>query len=137
MQVAIIGGGPAGLMAAEMLSALGHAVAVYDGMPTVGRKFLLAGKSGLNLTHSEDPSRFATRYGAASDHLAPALGSFGPGAVQAWASGLGTSTFVGSSGRVFPTAMKASPLLRAWLARLAEQGVKGATGCRWTRRTGR
>ena len=132
MQVAIIGGGPAGLMAAETLSALGHAVTVYDGMPTVGRKFLLAGKSGLNLTHSEDVDRFATRYGPASAHLAAALAAFGPEAVQAWANGLGTDTFVGSSGRIFPTTMKASPLLRAWLGRLAAQDVAILPRHRWT-----
>ena len=131
-QIAIIGGGPAGLMAAEVLSVSGHAVTVYDGMPTFGRKFLLAGKSGLNITHSEDYRRFATRFGAASDRLGAALDAFKPDDVRAWASGLGTETFTGTSGRVFPTVMKASPLLRAWLKRLETQGVKLMTRHRWT-----
>lgn len=131
-QIAIIGGGPAGLMAAEVLSSSGHAVTVYDGMPTFGRKFLLAGKSGLNITHSEDYQRFATRFGAASDRLRTALDAFTPADVQAWAAGLGTETFTGTSGRVFPTVMKASPLLRAWLKRLETQGVKLMTRHRWT-----
>ncbi|WP_426239068.1 TIGR03862 family flavoprotein [Pararhizobium sp. DWP1-1-3] len=130
-QIAIIGGGPAGLMAAEMLSMSGHAVTVYDGMPTFGRKFLLAGKSGLNITHSEDYLRFATRFGAASDRLRAALDAFTPADVRAWASGLGTETFTGTSGRVFPTVMKASPLLRAWLRRLEAQGVTLVTRHRW------
>jgi len=131
-QIAIIGGGPAGLMAAEMLSLSGHAVTVYDGMPTFGRKFLLAGKSGLNITHSEDYQRFATRFGAASDRLRTTLDDFTPADVRAWASGLGTETFTGTSGRVFPTVMKASPLLRAWLGRLEAQGVRLMTRHRWT-----
>lgn len=121
-QIAIIGGGPAGLMAAEVLSLSGHAVTVYDGMPTFGRKFLLAGKSGLNITHSEDYQRFATRFGAASDRLRTALDDFTPADVRAWASGLGTETFTGTSGRVFPTVMKASPLLRAWLGEAGSAG---------------
>ncbi|CAN7695598.1 TIGR03862 family flavoprotein [Pararhizobium sp. LjRoot238] len=131
-QIAIIGGGPAGLMAAEVLSLSGHAVTVYDGMPTFGRKFLLAGKSGLNITHSENYARFATRFGAASERLRSALDAFTPDDVQDWASGLGTETFVGTSGRVFPKVMKASPLLRAWLGRLEAQGVKLLTRHRWT-----
>lgn len=131
-QIAIIGGGPAGLMAAEVLSSSGHTVTVYDGMPTFGRKFLLAGKSGLNITHSEDYLRFTTRFGAASDRLRTALDAFTPEDVRAWASGLGTETFTGTSGRVFPTVMKASPLLRAWLKRLEAQGVKLITRHRWT-----
>ncbi|UIK05620.1 TIGR03862 family flavoprotein [Neorhizobium galegae] len=130
-QIAIIGGGPAGLMAAEVLSAAGHAVAVYEAMPTFGRKFLLAGKSGLNITHSEDFSKFTERFGSASARLRPALGVFTPDDVQAWAAGLGTETFVGTSGRVFPTVMKASPLLRAWLRRLEAQGVKLKARHRW------
>ena len=130
MQVAIIGGGPAGLMAAEVLSANGHAVTVYDGMPSVGRKFLLAGKSGLNLTHSEDYPAFQARFGCPP--LAPALDAFTPTDVRDWAMGLGTETFVGSSGRVFPKAMKASPLLRAWLGRLRDQGVEIRPRHRWT-----
>nr|WP_250809076.1 TIGR03862 family flavoprotein [Neorhizobium tomejilense] len=130
-QIAIIGGGPAGLMAAEVLSAAGHAVTVYEAMPTFGRKFLLAGKSGLNITHSEDFSKFAERFGSASARLRPALEAFTPDDVRAWAAGLGTETFVGTSGRVFPKAMKASPLLRAWLRRLEAQGVALRTRHRW------
>lgn len=130
--VAIIGGGPAGLMAAEHLAGKGHAVTVYDAMPTVGRKFLLAGKSGLNITHSEDYTRFVTRYGAANDRLRPALDRMTPEAIRIWAAGLGTETFVGSSGRVFPKVMKASPLLRAWLKRLEGLGVTILTRHRWT-----
>jgi uncharacterized flavoprotein (TIGR03862 family) len=130
--IAIIGGGPAGLMAAEVLSAEGHAVTVYEAMPTVARKFLLAGKSGLNITHSEDYQRFSTRYGDASPSLRSALDAFRPDDVRAWASGLQTETFVGSSGRIFPVAMKASPLLRAWLRRLVAQGVTIKTRHRWT-----
>src|SRR5882757_7875976 len=113
-----MGGGPAGLMAAETLSLAGHAVTIYDSMPTVARKFLLAGKSGLNITHSEDYKSFAERYGTASAKLRPALDAFGPDDIRNWAEGLAVGTFVGSSGRVFPRAMKASPLLRAWLRRL-------------------
>jgi uncharacterized flavoprotein (TIGR03862 family) len=129
--VAIIGGGPAGLMAAEVLSSSGHAVTVYDAMPTLGRKFLLAGKSGLNLTHSEEFSRFATRFGTASERLRPALEAFTPDDIRNWATGLGTETFVGTSGRVFPTVMKGSPLLRAWLRRLEAQGVALRPRHRW------
>jgi uncharacterized flavoprotein (TIGR03862 family) len=130
--IAIIGGGPAGLMAAGVLSTAGHAVTVYEAMPTFGRKFLLAGKSGLNITHSEEFSRFATRFGASSTRLRPALDAFTPDDVRAWAAELGTETFTGTSGRVFPTAMKASPLLRAWLKRLEAQGVALKTRHRWT-----
>jgi uncharacterized flavoprotein (TIGR03862 family) len=130
-QIAIIGGGPAGLMAAEVLSASGHSVTVYEAMPTFGRKFLLAGKSGLNITHSEDFSKFTERFGSASARLRPALDAFTPDDVRAWAAGLGTETFVGTSGRVFPKAMKASPLLRAWLRRLEAQGVALRTRHRW------
>lgn len=130
--VAIIGGGPAGLMAAEHLAGKRHRVTVYDAMPTVGRKFLLAGKSGLNITHAEDYARFVTRYGAANDRLRPVLDLMTPEAIRAWAAGLGTETFVGSSGRVFPTVMKASPLLRAWLKRLEGMGVTILTRHRWT-----
>jgi uncharacterized flavoprotein (TIGR03862 family) len=126
-EIAIIGGGPAGLMAAEHLSAALdrdlYRVTVYDAMPSVARKFLLAGKSGLNITHSEPYERFATRFGSASPWLRRALDGFTPESVRNWAAGLGTETFVGTSGRVFPTAMKASPLLRAWLRRLEAQGV--------------
>lgn len=130
-QIAIIGGGPAGLMAAETLSLSGHAVTVYDRMPTFARKFLLAGKSGLNITHSEDYQRFAARFGTAGERLRPALDAFTPQDVRAWAADLGTDTFVGSSGRVFPRVMKASPLLRAWLARLEARGVRLLTRHRW------
>lgn len=130
--VAIIGGGPAGLMAAEHLAGKGHAVTVYDAMPTVGRKFLLAGKSGLNITHAEDYARFVTRYGAANSRLRPVLDLITPEAIRVWAAGLGTETFIGSSGRVFPKAMKASPLLRAWLKRLENLGVTILTRHRWT-----
>lgn len=130
-QIAIIGGGPTGLMAAEVLSAAGHGVTVYEAMPTFGRKFLLAGKSGLNITHSEDFSRFASRFGAAAAKLRPALQVFTPDDIREWARGLGIETFVGSSGRIFPNHMKASPLLRAWLRRLEAQGVVLRTRHRW------
>lgn len=130
-RVAIIGGGPAGLMAAEQLSRAGHAVTVYEAMPTVARKFLLAGKTGLNITHSEPYERFVTRYGAAAHWLRPMLDDFSPDEVRQWAEGLGSETFTGTSGRVFPTAMKASPLLRSWLKRLEAQGVTILTRHRW------
>lgn len=130
--VVIIGGGPAGLMAAEHLASKGHIVTVYDAMPTVGRKFLLAGKSGLNITHAEDYARFVTRYGAANDRLRSVLDLMTPEAIRVWAADLGTETFVGSSGRVFPKVMKASPLLRAWLKRLEGLGVTILTRHRWT-----
>jgi len=130
--VAVVGGGPAGLMAAERLAGRGLAVTVHEAMPTVGRKFLLAGRSGLNLTHGEAADVFVGRYGAALPALAEALAAFTPAAVRAWADGLGAETFVGSSGRVFPKAMKASPLLRAWLRRLDGLGVAIRTRSRWT-----
>jgi hypothetical protein len=129
--IAVIGGGPAGLMAAEVLSAHGDAVTVYDRMPSPGRKFLMAGRGGLNLTHSEPGDVFVRRYREASDALSPMLPALPPGALRAWADGLGAETFIGSSGRVFPKAMKASPLLRAWLARLAQQGVTVRTRHTW------
>ncbi|MFN4208431.1 MAG: TIGR03862 family flavoprotein [Agrobacterium albertimagni] len=129
--VAIIGGGPAGLMAAVHLAGKGHAVTIYDAMPTVGRKFLLAGKSGLNITHAEDYARFVTRYGAANDRLRPVLDLMTPEAIRVWAADLGTETFVGTSGRVFPKVMKASPLLRAWLKRLEALGATILTRHRW------
>lgn len=129
--VAIIGAGPAGLMAAEVLSAAGHAVTVYDRMPSVARKLLIAGRGGLNLTHSEPFERFVARYGAAASRLRPMLEAFPPDALVKWAEGLGQPTFVGSSGRVFPKAMKASPLLRAWLTRLAAQKVTIKTRHEW------
>jgi uncharacterized flavoprotein (TIGR03862 family) len=118
VDVAVIGGGPAGLMAAEVMGRAGLNVHLFDAMPSVGRKFLLAGKGGMNLTHAETLPAFVGRYGAQADHLRPLLETFGPQAVRDWATGLGISTFVGSSQRVFPTDMKAAPLLRAWLHRL-------------------
>lgn len=130
--VAIIGGGPSGLMAADVISAAGIGVTVYDRMPTVGRKLLMAGRGGLNLTHSEPLDVFLTRYGTARPWLEPHLQAFAPQHVLAWAHDLGQETFVGSSGRVFPKAMKASPLLRAWMARLVSRGVVFATAHRWT-----
>lgn len=129
---AVIGGGPAGLMAAETLAAAGMTVTVYDRMPTVGRKFLMAGRGGLNLTHSEPLDAFLDRYGPARAWLEPAIRAFPPDALIAWCQGLGQETFVGSSGRVFPRAMKASPLLRAWLGRLAGLNVRFRTRHRWT-----
>lgn len=118
-------------MAAETISAAGAAVAIFEAMPTMGRKLLMAGKSGLNLTHAEAPEDFLTRFGAAREQLESALRAFDNRAVRAWAAGLGVETFSGSSGRVFPKAMKASPLLRAWLARLEGQGVTIRTRHRW------
>ena len=135
-KVLVIGGGPAGLMAAEVLSAAGVVVELFDAMPSVGRKFLLAGKGGLNLTHSEPIDRFESRFEARQAVLAPMLQAFGPTVLRDWASGLGVSTFVGSSGRVFPTDMKAAPLLRAWLQRLRHPasgvGVRFHMRHRWT-----
>jgi uncharacterized flavoprotein (TIGR03862 family) len=122
-KAAVIGAGPAGLMAAERLSAAGCAVTVYDRMPSVGRKFLMAGRGGLNLTHSETLVPFLLRYRDGVAHVADAIEAFPPQALRDWADGLGGETFIGSSGRVFPRALKASPLLRAWLSRLAGQGV--------------
>lgn len=118
VDVAIVGGGPAGLMAAEVLSRAGVAVHLFDAMPSVGRKFLLAGKGGMNLTHAEALDAFIGRYGTRAPRLRPLLEAFGPQAVRDWAAGLGIDTFVGSSQRVFPIDMKAAPLLRAWLHRL-------------------
>ena len=126
----VIGAGPAGLMAAEVLSGAGVAVTVADRMPSVGRKFLMAGKSGLNLTKVE--ADFDAAYGAMPPALEAALRDFGPDEVMRWAEGLGQELFTGSTGRVFPNVMKASPLLRAWLARLADQGVTIRTRWRWT-----
>ena len=132
-RVVIIGGGPAGLMAAEALSSAGAnlSVRVFDAMPSVGRKFLLAGKGGLNLTHSEGFEWFKGRYGEASVALESALTDFGPDALRAWAEALGVETFVGSTGRVFPKDMKAAPLLRAWLHRLRAAGVQFSMRHRW------
>ena len=121
--VAIVGAGPAGLMAAQVLSAQGVDVHVFDGKASVGRKFLLAGKGGLNLTHSEAFEHFVQRYGASQPMLLPLLQTFGAEELRVWAQSLGVDTFVGTSGRVFPSDMKAAPLLRAWLARLRAQGV--------------
>ena len=129
--VAIVGGGPAGLMAAEAASNAGARVDVYDTMPSVGRKFLMAGKGGLNLTHAEPAGPFLLRYGARRANLEPLLSAFGPAALRAWARELGVDTFVGSSGRVFPSGMKAAPLLRAWLHRLRAAGVNFHMRHRW------
>jgi uncharacterized flavoprotein (TIGR03862 family) len=130
--IVVIGGGPAGLMAAEAAALAGRAVAVYDRMPSLARKFLLAGRGGLNLTHSDGLERFLERYGPAAPHLAPAIAAFPPAALRSWAEDLGQATFVGTSGRVFPKAMKASPLLRAWLRRLGSLGVAFHARHRWT-----
>lgn len=132
IDAAVIGAGPAGLMAAEQLALGGMRVIVFDGMGAPARKFLLAGRGGLNLTHSEALPDFLSRYGAAQPWLTPALEAFGPEQLRAWADDLGQPTFVGSSGRVFPVAMKASPLLRAWLRRLDAQGVQLCLKHRWT-----
>ena len=128
---AIIGSGPAGLMAAEVLSEGGVHVDLYDAMPSAGRKFLLAGKGGLNITHAEIREEFLTRYGTGGARLRPLLEAFGPDALRAWVHGLGISTFSGSSGRVFPEGMKAAPLLRAWLHRLRKNGVVFHMRHRW------
>ncbi|MDO9316219.1 MAG: TIGR03862 family flavoprotein [Burkholderiaceae bacterium] len=129
--VAIVGGGPAGLMAAEVLACAGASVDLYDAMPSVGRKFLLAGKGGLNLTHSEPAEAFAGRYAERRASIESMLCRFGPAELRAWAQGLGIATFVGSSGRVFPTDLKAAPLLRAWLHRLRGLGVRFHMRHRW------
>ncbi len=129
--VAVIGGGPAGLMAAQALAEAGCPVDLYDSMPSVGRKFLMAGKSGMNLTHAEDLEPFLGRYGARRAVLEPLVRAFDNAAVRAWAEGLGVETFVGSSGRVFPTDFKAAPLLRAWLRRLKAAGVRVHVRHRW------
>jgi len=132
IEIAIIGAGPAGLMAAETLIDQGHKPVLFDAMPTPARKFLMAGKSGLNLSHNEPIENFITRYGKHTKEIEPAVHDFPPSAVQAWADGLGAHTFVGSSGRIFPKAMKASPLLRAWLQRIFEGGVTLNTLHKWT-----
>ena len=128
----VVGGGPAGLIAAEELARSGVAVTVYDRMPSVSRKFLLAGHGGLNITHSEDRDPFLARYGSSADRLAPMLRVFGPDDLRAWCADLGEPTFVGSSGRVFPQSFRATPLVRAWWRRLAELGVRVERRQRWT-----
>src|SRR3970040_2014223 len=128
---AIIGSGPAGLMAAEVLSEGGVHIDLYDAMPSAGRKFLLAGKGGLNLTHAEPREDFLTRYGTGGERLRPLLEAFGADALRAWAHELGISTFTGSTGRIFPDGMKAAPLLRAWLHRLRKHGVVFHMRQRW------
>ncbi|HPT48989.1 MAG TPA: TIGR03862 family flavoprotein [Accumulibacter sp.] len=130
-QVAVVGGGPAGLMAAEMLGLAGMRVDVYDAMPSPGRKLLRAGIGGLNITHSEAYDAFCRRYGERPPQLQAALDALPPDALRAWVHGLGVDTFVGSSGRVFPRQMKAAPLLRAWLHRLRGLGVRVHTRHRW------
>ena len=131
MTIAIIGGGPAGLMAAEAAVSTGAQVELCDSMPSVGRKFLLAGKGGLNLTHSEPIESFLSRYGARRAFIEPAIRSFPPSALQAWARELGVRTFVGTSGRIFPVDLKAAPLLRLWLRRLRLNGVRFHVRHRW------
>src|SRR5690606_31415261 len=130
-RVVVVGGGPAGLMAAETLSQAGVAVELFDAMRSVGRKFLLAGRGGLNLTHSEPRAAFDARYGARRGEIAAMLDAFGPEDFRAWAHALGVETFIGTSGRVFPREMKAAPLLRAWLHRLRESGVRIHVRHRW------
>ncbi len=129
--IAVIGGGPGGLMAAETLAAAGLPVTVYERKPTLGRKFLMAGRGGLNLTHSETPDTFMTRYGAAASRLRACIENFPPSALRAWCEELDQPTFVGSSGRVFPESFKASPLLRAWRARLDGLGVRFVFQRQW------
>ena len=128
----VIGGGPAGLMAAEVVSAHGVKVDVYDSMPSVGRKFLMAGRSGLNITHSDPFDLFASRYGKRRARIEPLLKDFGADQLRSWVHSFGIETFVGTSGRVFPVGMKASPLLRAWLRRLNDSGVTVHLRHKWT-----
>lgn len=132
IHVAVIGAGPAGLMAAEVLAQGGAGVTVYDAMPSAGRKFLMAGRGGLNLTHSEALPQFLARYRVAMPKLAAAIEAFPPDRLRQWSDELGQPTFIGSSGRVFPKAFKASPLLRAWLRRLDSMGVQFRLRQRWT-----
>jgi uncharacterized flavoprotein (TIGR03862 family) len=132
MHIAVIGGGPAGLMAAEVAAQGGAQVDLYDAMPSVGRKFLLAGKGGLNLTHSEPLEAFLSRYGSRREQMTPIIRSFGPDAIREWAAGLGVRTFIGTSGRIFPDDMKAAPLLRAWLRRLRQFGTRFHVRHRWS-----
>nr|WP_298798111.1 TIGR03862 family flavoprotein [uncultured Acetobacter sp.] len=131
-RVVVIGGGPAGLAAAESLSAAGCRVQVVEHMPSLGRKLLMAGRGGLNITHSESPEKFLSRYVEAASWLAPFLAAWTTEDIRQWMTGLGQESFIGSSGRIFPRAMKASPLLRVWLARLQAQGVTLHTRTRWT-----
>lgn len=131
MEALVIGGGPAGLMAADVLSSAGKRVVIAEAKPSLGRKLLMAGKSGLNLSKSEPLAEFITAYGSGADWLSPALAEFGPTEVMGWARSLRQDVFTGTSGRIFPTAMKASPLLRAWLARLNAAGVEIRTRWRW------
>ena len=128
---AIIGGGPAGLMAAEVLVQGGVRVEAYDAMPSVGRKLLMAGKGGLNLTHSEPYEQFISRYGKRTPQIRLLLDAFGPKDLVNWVHELGIDTFIGSSGRIFPVEMKASPLLRVWLKRLSSAGIKFNLRHRW------
>jgi uncharacterized flavoprotein (TIGR03862 family) len=137
VRVAVIGGGPAGLMAAQTLAEQGHRVDLYDAMATAGRKFLLAGRGGMNITHAEPYADFVTRYGGRAPQLRPMLDQFGPDSVREWVHALGVDTFVGTSGRVFPTDMKAAPLLRAWLHSLREAGVQFHMRHRWIGGQGR
>lgn len=132
VDVAIIGGGPAGLMAAEVLADQGLDIHIYDTMPSLGRKFLMAGRSGLNLTHGEDFQTFMGRYGEAQERLEPSLTAFGPSQIQGWANDLGIETFTGTTGRIFPKDFKAAPLLRAWLRRLRQKGVTIHVRHKWT-----
>lgn len=131
-QIAIIGGGPAGLMAAQQLVGQNFDVHLYDAMPSLGRKFLMAGKSGMNLTHSEEFDKFLTRYHDASPLLKDIISDFGPDQIRDWAGSLGIETFIGSSGRVFPTDFKAAPLLRAWLRDLRQKGLTTHVRHHWT-----
>ena len=130
-KIAVVGTGPAGLMAAEVLAERGVEVTLYDAMRSPARKFLLAGRGGLNLTHSEEFETLLSRYGAASARLRPALEAFSPEALREWCAALGEPTFVGTSGRVFPASFRATPLLRAWLKRLNDLGVRFAMRHRW------
>ncbi|WP_051300134.1 TIGR03862 family flavoprotein [Methylobacter luteus] len=130
--VAVIGGGPAGLMAADVLSQAGVKVDLYDAMPSVGRKFLMAGKGGMNITHSEPIDKFLSRYGSRRNYIEPMLAAFGPEALRKWLHELGIDTFIGTSGRVFPVDMKAAPLLRAWLHRLRLAGVNFHMRHQWS-----
>jgi len=131
MDVVVIGAGPAGLMAAEVLAQGGATVTVFDAMASAGRKFLMAGRGGLNLTHSEPLPAFLARYREAAPRLEPAISAFPPETLREWSAALEQPTFIGSSGRVFPESFKASPLLRAWLRRLDSQGVRFVFRHRW------